>query len=62
MRRHHAADDTLVDAPPGPCFVTDIPSRTAGHIAYFTPLRSGDPIVRRGDTLAARRTWKNAFR
>jgi hypothetical protein len=42
--------------------VTDIAAHTVGHIAYLEPLRAGEPIVLGGDTLAALRIWKNAFR
>jgi hypothetical protein len=42
--------------------VTDAAARTPGHIAYLAPLRSNEPMIKRGDTLAALRTWKNAYR
>ena len=51
-----------VDAVPGRRLVIDVAAHTAGHIAYVVPLRAGEPIVCRGDTLADLRTWKNAFR
>ena len=62
MTHPRAVADGRVDALPGCRYVIDIAAHTAGHIAYLAPLRAGEPIVCRGDTLADLRIWKNPFR